>query len=720
MKNLRKKSFLSIFIIVSMMFALVYSTIGNVQAKKVEFLEKEQFKFTSDDVLSWIAHVGAGSSAFLDTNSNEWPAIPTTVTKELVDSKKVIPLYMYNDGKKGEKNVMATNSASSFLSIQKLASNEFYIPENIMDALGVELSDITVTNTLDYQGVGSVEYTVTFSKEDGKIVGKVQNKEKIEEEIAKKEKAYIEYLNSKGIVHGYSELTSKPIPFDENYINGVVLVSQTAKIGGNSQYSGREYKFALGGTGEWTNYWVLVEANSASKINEFNTELSYTDTISKKETQVKETYIPSFDKNDIEKDADVTAIIRSTTNNNIGKVDGVVPGASKDAPNANGWYYLNNGDKKVIAKDYKFDDYDNLTNNGIVPKETVKLETDYTIDGKTLEDTQDVSIKWAFRIIKVTKVPEEIDKDTEKVRVEITTNLPIDETKLPEKWAFTSDEEGTTQHRVFREFNKGENFDGDIELTAHGRSDKDSTHVTIDWTLFNTLMEYVSNSKTTPDDGKTFLPQYHDNDVDKKDLDVTVRIKSRTDEDIVSTNGVELTSDGKPNSEGWYYPDTNDKKVIAKDYPFDKYDNTKDNGKVKETVKLVGAEGGEDTQTPSIEWTFRRKSVKEKTNANGSVTVTITFNLPIDTSKIPDGWSPVYDEDGVTCHKIEKTIKKGEDYDADVPVKQNGTDATVITHVTKKWQPAIIPQTGETLAIVVVSIIILLGIAGVSYRKFKK
>ena len=112
---------------------------------------------------------------------------------------------------------------------------------------------------------------------------------------------------------------------------------------------------------------------------------------------------------------------------------------------------------------------------------------------------------------------------------------------------------------------------------------------------------------------------------------------------------------------------------------------------VKETVKLTGAEGGEDTQEPSIKWTFRRVLVEEKENEDESVTVTITYNLPVDEDSIPDDWSPVYDEDGKTIHKIQKTIKKGEDYEKDVTVKQNGTDSTVTTPVKKVW-----PKDGDT------------------------
>ena len=239
---------------------------------------------------------------------------------------------------------------------------------------------------------------------------------------------------------------------------------------------------------------------------------------------------------------------------------------------------------------------------------------------------------------------------------------------------------------------------------------------------FSTIMKYDD----TKDDGTTYKPQYKENDVDKKDLDVVVTIKSETDEDIASTNGVALTNDKKPNSEGWYYPDLEDKSVIAKVYKFDEYDNTTANGKVNETVALVGVDGGKDTQKPSIEWTFRRKSITETENADGSVTFVITYNLPVDEKSVPSDWKVIYDEDGKTVHKITKTIKKGEDYDKDVKVKQNGTDKTVTTHVKKTWAkdksvaPKVIPQTGAFTAVLGATIAGFAVFAVTRYRKLRK
>lgn len=242
---------------------------------------------------------------------------------------------------------------------------------------------------------------------------------------------------------------------------------------------------------------------------------------------------------------------------------------------------------------------------------------------------------------------------------------------------------------------------------------------------FETDLSYrsESNGKAVEGkmDGSTYLPPYYDNeDKDaKKDADAYGIIKSKTNEDIVATNGVAMKDDGTANSEGWYYKDVKDKTVIEKLYPFDKYNNPTDNGAVKETVKLTGRDGGEDSETPDIKWTLRRINYDEKTNKDGSITVTITYNLPIDEKSVPDGWKVIVDEDG-GIRRIQRTFKPGEDYDKDVTVEQNGpSKATVTTPVKVKWHMAdkAIPQTGLFTFTVVA---VIAGIAVFSITRYRK
>ena len=249
---------------------------------------------------------------------------------------------------------------------------------------------------------------------------------------------------------------------------------------------------------------------------------------------------------------------------------------------------------------------------------------------------------------------------------------------------------------------------------------------------FKTDLTYRAEASGKKVDGKmdkdVFLPPYYvDEDKNaKKDADAIGIITSKTDEEIVATNDVALTDKnvkGNPNSEGWYYPDLNNKKVIEKEYPFDDYNNPKDNGAVKETVKLTGKDGGIDSQTPNIRWTLRRINFEKKKNDDKSITVTITYNLPIDEKSIPDGWKPIVDEDG-GIRKITRTFKEGEDYKKNVTVEQNGeSTATVTTPVEVKWEKddskadKVIPQTG---AFTVALIAIVAGIAVFAYTRFRR
>lgn len=254
---------------------------------------------------------------------------------------------------------------------------------------------------------------------------------------------------------------------------------------------------------------------------------------------------------------------------------------------------------------------------------------------------------------------------------------------------------------------------------------------------FDTDLKYsdsVADAEGTLKNG-TFMPPYTEDDINKKDADVTAIISSKTDEGISVTNDVIVKTDRTPNEKGWSYTDAEHIKSIEKKYLFDEYDNTTYNGIVNETVKLIGNDDGRDTQEVSIKWTFRRKAKTEKENEDGSVTVTITYNLPVDSESIPEGWSPVYDKDGKTIHAIEKTIKKGEDYDKDVIVKQNGTDATVTTPVSKKWpkeEPVnytgkkddeadnLGPQAGAYTAVLAIVIVGTIVFAISRYRKMNK
>lgn len=228
-------------------------------------------------------------------------------------------------------------------------------------------------------------------------------------------------------------------------------------------------------------------------------------------------------------------------------------------------------------------------------------------------------------------------------------------------------------------------------------------------------------------DSSVFCPGF-DEKQPAKDADVTVTINSKTDLPILKTNDVALTDDGKPNSEGWYYVDTKDKKVIAKLYKFDDYNNLQDNGIVVEPkLSLTSEDNLTDEQKVAITWPFRIIDVKydptEITEKTDKVTVTITTNLPMDKDKVPAGWAFTTDDEGKTQHRIFKIYeKKDGNIDETITVKQNGTPVTASTPVKITWKETlspVIPQTGATLTITVV--LVILTICGiVALKKYRK
>ncbi len=243
--------------------------------------------------------------------------------------------------------------------------------------------------------------------------------------------------------------------------------------------NGEVYTWCIANSGEFLNNWYMVKTVENKGIVEFDTELSYVAKIGESDvggSMVDGYFVPNYDKNNPEKDADVTAIITSKTKSNIVKIDGVeltVDGK----PNSKGWYYVNPEDKTVIAKLYKFDTYDNLEYHGMVSERDLEVTSE---DG--LVEKESVNIKWQFRIIDVNKNPSEVDEKTEKVTVTVTTNLPIDKEKLPAGYEFTDDDEGKSQHRIYKDYYKKDgDVDEDIIVTAHGRSDTDKTKAEIKW-----------------------------------------------------------------------------------------------------------------------------------------------------------------------------------------------------------------------------------------------
>jgi len=230
------------------------------------------------------------------------------------------------------------------------------------------------------------------------------------------------------------------------------------------------------------NTWVLVLGqdqncylvNNKVFNDEFDTTLEYIAKIDEKEvggTVENEVYKPNYDKDNIKRDADVTAIIKSTNGDNIATVNGKALD-STGKTNEDGWYYPNVNDKTTIAKLYPFSKYDNSTDNGMVT-EKVELGNE-----ESLKSNQTVSIKWPFRIIDKTYDPKDITQDTKTVTVTITTNLPMDPSKIPDGWTIVPD---TDNHKITKTYNRGDNVNEDVTVYQNKTGDTANTDVTINW-----------------------------------------------------------------------------------------------------------------------------------------------------------------------------------------------------------------------------------------------
>ena len=228
--------------------------------------------------------------------------------------------------------------------------------------------------------------------------------------------------------------------------------------------------------------WVLVLGQDLNCYlvkdtvfkSDFDTTLDYNAKIDEKEvggTIENGVYKPNYDKNNIKRDADVTAIIKSTNGDNIATVNGKTLDSTGKA-NEDGWYYPDVNDKTTIAKLYPFSKYDNSTDNGMVT-EKVELGNE-----EGLKSNQTVSIKWPFRIIDKTYDPKDITQDTKTVTVTITTNLPMDPDKIPNGWTIVPD---TDNHKITKTYTRGENINEDITVYQNKTGDTDNTDATINW-----------------------------------------------------------------------------------------------------------------------------------------------------------------------------------------------------------------------------------------------
>ena len=473
MKKSRKFKFLVIalvFIMFSMCFVskvnadlVVDDVILNVYKES-----KSKYQFNQRELLTLYAGKQTGDENLKYPNTYD-------VTAEMIEDKTAIPLtgFGFDDGK-----IDALDSACVTSTLRAYKNTNESVIESILSTLattlGYEKNDIEIRTTA-YKPTESnniIFSTRTTTKEEfDKIIHSVRGE--MEEELIN-QYPDVNRDTIKEVIN--NEIAEKILPGEYAARRLLRLdaimpdgVKYTLVLDGKSKVIDGEENFSYN--------WYMVKTED--EVKEFKTDITYTAIVDGKNvdgTKVDETFFPNYDRSKVEKDANVTANIVSTTKNDIVKINGVDlnPDGTK---NELGWYYSNKEDKTVISKDYPFDTFDNTTDNGIVVEKDLELTSS---DG--LKDKETVSIEWPFRIIDVKQEPGEITEETEKVIVTITTNLPMEEEKLPEGWAFTTDEEGKTQHRIFKEFLK-ENGDKkeDVIVTANDRDDTDSTQVEVKW-----------------------------------------------------------------------------------------------------------------------------------------------------------------------------------------------------------------------------------------------
>lgn len=433
------------------------------------------------------------------TGHNIKYSYPYDVTEEMVADKTAVKLigFGFDDGKIDSSDVSALLMAKFVFEIDDKSGPKQVI-SNLSDTLGYKIDDIELRLTA-YNPKDNNK-SITFSS-------KTSKKEELEALMEDSKKDF-----EKEILERWSDVTEEQAKIivensDYDTLSTEYFSRRLCKLEAVMP-DGAVYTLVLAGENYEYNNWFMVRTKEAEEeevekeeppveepVKEFKTELTYIAEVDGKEVEgtIKDgTFYPNYDRSKVEKDANVTAKITSTTKSDIVKIDGEA--LNEDGtPNKLGWAYLDKSDKTVIVKVYPFEKSDNLEDNGIVPKKEYELTS-----SDDLKSKETVSIEWPFRIIDEKQKPEKITEDTNEVRVIITTNLPIEEEKLPDGWKFTDDEEGKTQHRVYKDYKRkdGDKTE-DVILTANDRDDTDSTKVTVKWPEKEKLPEVIPQAGTS-------------------------------------------------------------------------------------------------------------------------------------------------------------------------------------------------------------------------------
>ena len=116
------------------------------------YVKKTTNKFNAKDVLVWASHAGSNGDN-KDTNDEKWPAVPTTISDDMINKKEAIEIVENGQGYDANK-LNATDAASLKGMIAGSETNggadKMYIVKSLTRALsGVKENDVTLKYTIE-------------------------------------------------------------------------------------------------------------------------------------------------------------------------------------------------------------------------------------------------------------------------------------------------------------------------------------------------------------------------------------------------------------------------------------------------------------------------------------------------------------------------------------------------------------------------------------------
>lgn len=484
---MKKIKFVSLIILISMLFSVVimpHKSNATVDASKIT-----AGNFNMYYLAYMIATSGAGTMSS-DVYNKELERHFVNIEDLKKDGETVIKYnsatWNSSDDILNSTDMTVVSHYTEMIRLGKNSENEWNEMKEILKNNATELGisgDISDMK-LSMEVIGNTNKVSYYVSDNGSEAPKTELSVMLND-IVKKLGGTVKELPDKIVIDGktynpsWGTSTNDMAKFYYNLANCAKSTLISYEVNGKKVYLVAGYENDKTADGVYkTNLYLVTDKNldPVPDTNTFDTDLSYKAYIGSTDvggTDDNGTYKPNYDKNNIKEDADVTAIIKSKTDEDIIKVNGkdVAEDESK-ATAENPWYYTSKDSKKEVAKKYLFDTYDNSTDNGMVNEKA-------TITGSNNGTSEEnISIKWPFRIIDVTYDPPTPTDTTTEVTITIETNLPMDPDKVPDGWTMVPE---TDNHKIKRTYKKGETIDTDVTIKQNGADDTDKTHIKYTW-----------------------------------------------------------------------------------------------------------------------------------------------------------------------------------------------------------------------------------------------